>query len=355
MKIVIIGGGPAGLTASKSIAKKTPSADVQLIAPNDEFWFNIAAPRLLVDREEIDNTFFNLPLALKNRGQKFVKGFVQSISFDKKIVILDNKEEVNYDYLIIASGARAPSEAFKVYQSSDITRQALKDTFEDIKKSKNICIIGGGPTGVELSGEVAFTYKDKKVTLYTGEKQPLPMLDTYRGNAASSKLKVLGVEVINDVFVDYKKDGEKYVVTEKNGKSGEYDLVVPAFGVSPNSSYIHQTNYLDTKGFVKVDENLRVCENVYAFGDIVSGSSQSLMDLIYQQVAVLEAVLDKDINNNTGTQIKPYTPATSDTMVVPISEQGGVGVLKGWGIPNFLVRKIKSETFMINKASEYVS
>lgn len=354
-QIVIIGGGVSGLYVTRSVAKKIPSANVKLIAPNKEFYSNPAAPRLLVEPELVDKAFINIPEALKKRNQEFINAKVEHVDFESKQVTLDNGEKVEYDYLVIASGSRSGGTVFKIEKDSDETKQALKNTSKDIKDAKSVAIIGGGPTGVELAGEVASTYKDKKVTLYTGANQPLPVFDAKRGKAATSKLKALKVNVINSVVVDYELENGKYKVTEKDsGKVENFDYAIKAFGVFPNSSFVEKS-YLDAQGFVKVDEYFRVsnAKDVYAFGDIASGTQKTIVDIMYNQNSIIDAVLDKDINK-TSTNIKSYTPFKPNTQIVPISKQGGVGVAFGWGLPNFLVKKLKAATFMIEKAKDFV-
>jgi NADH dehydrogenase FAD-containing subunit len=58
-------------------------------------------------------------------------------------------------------------------------------------------------------------------------------------------------------------------LTLSNGEQLDADMYIPAFGLSPNSSYI-PSKFLDDKGFVEVDMNLRVkgAEDVWAIGDV---------------------------------------------------------------------------------------
>jgi NADH dehydrogenase FAD-containing subunit len=58
-------------------------------------------------------------------------------------------------------------------------------------------------------------------------------------------------------------------LTLSNGEQLDADMYIPAFGLSPNSSYI-PPKFLDDKGYVEVDMNLRVkgAEDVWAIGDV---------------------------------------------------------------------------------------
>ena len=65
--------------------------------------------------------------------------------------------------MIIASGARAKSPAFKLTNNNDqnYTIKAILELGDEIKAANNIAVIGGGSTGVETSAEIAFKYSDK--------------------------------------------------------------------------------------------------------------------------------------------------------------------------------------------------
>jgi NADH dehydrogenase FAD-containing subunit len=58
-------------------------------------------------------------------------------------------------------------------------------------------------------------------------------------------------------------------LTLSNDEQVDADMYIPAFGLSPNSSYI-PSKFLDDKGYVEVDMNLRVkgAEDVWAIGDV---------------------------------------------------------------------------------------
>ncbi|PKI71654.1 hypothetical protein CRG98_007977 [Punica granatum] len=75
-------------------------------------------------------------------------------------VVTEDGNLFPYDYLLAATGHRD-----SVPRSRRERIAQYQEEFEKIKFSNSILIIGGGPTGVELAGEIAVDFPGKKVTL----------------------------------------------------------------------------------------------------------------------------------------------------------------------------------------------
>jgi len=145
---------------------------------------------------------------------------------------------------------------------------------EKIESSGSVLIIGGGPTGVELAGEIVVDYPDKKVTLiHRG-----PRLVEFIGDKASKKtldwLTSKKVDVLLQQSVDLGSlsDTEKVYKTS-GGETISADCHFVCIGKPLSSSWLHDTilkESLDNKGRVMVEKDLRVkgYNNIFAIGDI---------------------------------------------------------------------------------------
>ena len=145
---------------------------------------------------------------------------------------------------------------------------------EKIESSGSVLIIGGGPTGVELAGEIVVDYPDKKVTLiHRG-----PRLVEFIGDKASKKtldwLTSKKVDVLLQQSVDLGSlsDTEKVYKTS-GGETVTADCHFVCIGKPLSSSWLHDTilkESLDNKGRVMVEKDLRVkgYNNIFAIGDI---------------------------------------------------------------------------------------
>lgn len=144
---------------------------------------------------------------------------------------------------------------------------------EKIKSSQSILIIGGGPTGVELAGEIAVDFPDKKVTLvHIGPR----LLDFIGPKAADKTLKWLKSKKIEVKLEQTVNIDEVEGVRVYRTSLGETIVADCHFLCTPKqtgSAWLEKTELkddLDVLGRLMVDEHLRVKgrHNIFAIGDI---------------------------------------------------------------------------------------
>lgn len=385
-EVIIIGGSYAALLALKTLLAQQPSSSdsipqlkITLIAPNDKAFFNIASPRLIVDEDLlIDKTFFSLKDHIEqlvasqgNKGHEvvFIKGRVVNSDFEANTITYEEnsgefeRKELKYDNLIVASGTRSPSSVWKLdnVKDQDYTISAIEDLRKQVKEAKSIAIIGGGATGVETAGELGYANKakeskdKKRVVLYTGSFGPLSGPLPKHVEQTSKKLKDLNVEIVNDQFVSKVKDGVALEGTGDEDRVEKFDLVIEAQRLIPNTEFI-PASQLNEKKYIITDDYFRLPEhqNVICFGDVLAMGEQSSVDLTYAQKPVFAKTVAKEILSQD-VKLVSYQKLSRQIILVPIGKDGGVGVLFGFSIPNFLVRLFKSRDFMIPKAKGILS
>lgn len=172
--VLVLGASYAGIVIAHKLLKHTRSAvkdfKVVLVNPSTHFYWNLASVRAIVpgqikDKEifqEITDGFRYPPEAFE-----FVEGFAESVDEEKKIVTIravSGEQKQPYDILIVTTGARtvdkqAPWKAGGTYEEM---LESLHEVQKKVEKAESIVIAGGGPTGVELAGELGFEYRDKK-------------------------------------------------------------------------------------------------------------------------------------------------------------------------------------------------
>lgn len=364
---VIVGGSFAAVGALKTIASVVPDARVTVVSASTHAFFNVAAPRLVVRPELVDETLFDIEETVAKYGGKdatFVHGeAVRADIAGGSITVKKDggagaggEVDIGFDYLVLATGARAATDAFKGGRTPAEVRERVNAVARATRRAKKIVVVGGGATGVELAGELGEHYgKDKDIVLYTGDARPLMLLGAARAAQAQKKLENLNVRLVNDVWLDSAvetADGG-YELKFKNGTTESADCYINATGVLPNTGYL-DPRFLDARGRVRVDENLHLQghTNVYALGDIVSGGNATIVDFAYTQQPSFESAVKHDVID-PAAPYKPYKLDPKVTIVAPISSKGGMGVLYNWGVPNFLVRMLKAKDFMISKGKDY--
>ena len=229
-RIVIIGGGFAGLSAAKAL--KRTNAQVTVIDRTNHHLFQ---PLLYqVATASLAASDITAPIRHLLRDQKNTEVMLaeaREIDVERRVVRIDHPQrDIPYDYLIVASGSRhayfghddwerlAPG-LKSIEDASDIRRRFLL-AFERAEKLDDeaerdayltFVIVGGGPTGVELSGAIPdiarkalfpdFRHIDTRKTrviLLEGGARILPSFPEELARIAHRDLVDLGVEVRTD-------------------------------------------------------------------------------------------------------------------------------------------------------------
>lgn len=181
-----------------------------------------------------------------------------------------------------------------------------------------------------------------------------------RNNSASS-----GRSVTSDSSsVISASSNPRTVVAFENGYKESFDCYIPTTGNIPNSSYLPHS-CLDNNGYVITDPYLRMAHNnphrnIYVYGDLVSGGSQTIADLSDNQKQTFRATLLHDVlgpadDSESGEYpLRRYKPS-SITYYVPISRKGGVGqTIHGFQIPGFVVSLVKGKHFRLNESKNFL-
>jgi NADH:ubiquinone reductase (H+-translocating) len=231
-KIVIVGGGFGGLYAAKRLSGA--AADVTLVDRKNHHTFQPLLYQValaVLSPGEIASPLRHI--LRKAPNVKTLLAEVTGFEPDRRRVVLAGGEQLAYDYLIVAAGARhayfghdnwehdAPG--LKTIEDAVEIRRRLLLAFEKAERETllggrrdplTFAIIGGGPTGVELAGAIAdlarmALAKDFKaidttkarVRLYEGGPRVLGTFSPESSQRAREQLQELGVEVLTNSMV----------------------------------------------------------------------------------------------------------------------------------------------------------
>jgi NADH dehydrogenase len=298
MKVVIIGGGFAGLRLSRRLANKK-EFEVTLI---DRFNFHQFQPLFYqVATAGLDASHISFPLrkVLHKEGNiHFRMAEVKSIDLSQNKVIADEDTFV-YDMLVIATGAETDffgnselkANTFPMkstIEALQIKYRLLKN-IEDALYAKNekelqslmtIVVVGGGPTGVEMSGAIAdmrrfvfpkdypeLDFSKMKIYLLEGSPKTLGAMSARSSMNSLEYLKRLGVIVMTGTEVK-NYDGQK--VTMQNGDIIESSMVIWAAGIKGNVPEGIDPALIARGNRIRVDRFNKVIglQNIYAIGDV---------------------------------------------------------------------------------------
>mmetsp|Transcript_10490 Transcript_10490/g.20664 ORF Transcript_10490/g.20664 Transcript_10490/m.20664 type:complete len:407 (+) Transcript_10490:61-1281(+) len=286
-KLVIIGAGPTGASLAK-ISQKL--FNVTLIDPREAMVIKPAGVRAVCSEEYMQASL--VPLENICPKGKFIRGEAKSIDTATNSVLLADGQKVPFDYLAVATGGISMSPCEASGSSISDMIHSWTDTMNKIKACKECVIVGGGPVGVELAGEIAHWQQSAKVTIvHSGEhlcnnSTPLT-LPMKKIEKITKQLKERGVDILTGDRVEGDEEGPitmerlgthknltgQRTLTLKSGKKISCDLLLWCTGFKPNgdvvASSLGMEGKVDEKGQVKVNKYLQVegMTNVFSLGD----------------------------------------------------------------------------------------
>ena len=298
MKLVIIGGGFGGLRLARKLNNKA-GFEITLI---DRFNFHQFQPLFYqVATAGLDASNISFPLRKvfhKSKNIHFRMAEVQRISTTEKKVTT-SIGDFDYDALVIATGCdtnffgnqQITDNALPMKSSVEALhlRYRLLQNFEDalsvtdqnkLQSLMNIVIVGGGPTGVELSGAIAdmrrfvlpkdypeLDFTKMKIYLLEGTAKTLGTMSDKSSADSRQYLEKLGVTVMTNTLMKA-YDGENVLL--QDGKTIESSLVIWAAGIKGNVPDGISKDLIVKGNRIKVDRLNRVqgFDDLYAIGDV---------------------------------------------------------------------------------------
>ena len=295
-RVVIIGGGFAGLQLAKTLRKselKVVLVDKQNHHQFQPLFYQVASGRL----EPSSISFPFRKIFQNNKNIDFRMADIIKIIPEENKLMTAYDRTVSYDHLIIATGCKTnffgnkemSEHAFSMkttQESIEIRNKILfsfeKEIFarpEDKQAWMNIIIVGGGPTGVELSGAFAelknnvlpkdyhnIDFSKFNIILLEGSKSTLNNMSDVSKEASNKYLKDLGVIVRTETLLT-SYDGN--IATLNTGEKIPTKNVIWAAGVTGNIiDGLKQDDIVRNRYIVDRFNKLKSFDNIYALGDI---------------------------------------------------------------------------------------
>ncbi len=325
--VAVIGGGYGGFAVAKGL---DAFADVTLVEPRDAFVHNVAALRALVEPEWLPAIF--LPY-----DRLLAKGRVvreRAVEVDAGRVVLSSGEQLDPDYLVLASGSSYP---YPAKSDTDDTRAAIsryRQSHEELARAGRILIVGAGPTGLELAGEIDARWPEKRITIL--EPEPDILAGPYKQELRDEvrrQLEQRGVAfVVGDALAAEPASPPAtfgpFAVPTSAGRTIEADIWFRCYGLRPVSDYLSGdlAGTRQPDGSIEVTQTLQVQgqPDVFALGDVAAadlkgaGRASRQAEIV---VANIRALAE-------GSELQNYEPSPP-AIVIPLGPTGGASELPG--------------------------
>lgn len=274
MRVVIIGGGTAGVSVATHLRRKDENAEIIILEKSDEFAISSCGlPYILSNTLNAKDDIIGATVAQMQRIFQIdvkLNTEVLTIKPETKQITLANKNTLSYDKLVIATGALQLRPDIKGILAGNIfslnsllSAQRINDYFKGLD-AQNILVLGGGFIGLRTAE--ALTNSNTKVNVIDSASHILSDFDYDFATMIKQKISSSRVSFYTNTSVNEFASKKAFL---SNGETINYDMAVISTGIKPLVKLpILSDIELSETGGIKVNEYLQTnIEDIYACGE----------------------------------------------------------------------------------------
>jgi NADH dehydrogenase FAD-containing subunit len=349
--VVVLGGGYAGINTAKAL---DDVADVTLVDPTEAFVHNVASWRALVKPEWLDRIF--LPYEHLLAHGRFVRD--RAVAVDRRRVTLESGHVLEPDYLVLATGSSYPFPAKTEEPDVESARSRHRAAHEALLGADRALIVGAGPAGLELAGEIKAFFPHKQVTIADIAPDILTgPYDQELRDELRRQLDALGVALrlgggLGPLPSVPPATLAPIRIATADGGELVADIWFRAFGVRPHAEYLNDgslEDHRDDRGYVRVDPQLRVNgeSQVFAVGD-VSDADRDMAGIATAQAKVVAANIRALITGDGElTSYDTFPPM----IAIPLGPEGGSGFIGDGVADAATIAELKGRDMLVDSYS----
>jgi pyruvate/2-oxoglutarate dehydrogenase complex dihydrolipoamide dehydrogenase (E3) component len=279
----------------------------------------------------------------------------RAIAVDGRRITLAAGEVLEPDYVVLATGSAYPFPAKLEDPDVATARARVLAAHDALLDAERVLILGAGPAGLELAGEIKAFHADKRVTIADIAPDILAgPYDQALRDELRRQLDALGVELrlgaqLRELPEAAPATLAAIAVHTTDGDTLDADIWFRAFGVRPHSGYLAGGSLgrrRNERGYLRVDEHLRVAgeERIFAIGDL--GDADRDMAGIASHQAELAAANIRALITGEGElgAWETFPPL----IAIPLGPEGGSGFV-GDGIADpATIAQVKGRDMLID-------
>ena len=368
-RVLIIGGGYSGISLIHKL-KNIDTLELVLIDKSNIHLLQTHIHKYLSGYYEKEDITFSHERYCLNNDVKFICDEVINIDYDNNNVTTRKNDLLNYDYLIISTGSISifPKQIENVLKYTkdikdidnlDYYRNKFLKLINSKPKNKNIIVVGGGVSGLQIACEYGDTIKSNQlnkdniqVTIVEGMSSILPGMDESLIKKSELRCGELGINMITNLFASKIYDNK---IVLSNGKELPYDILIFVIGVVGNNIQNSNTKVnLNQRNQLIVDEyyNVGRYKNVFCIGDIAQAidvSSKSYQTPTAQAARMQAELTAKNILNDIkGKQLTKNNISNKGILIDLGGPNNAIGKILGINLWNKLALLLKKIIYSIH-------
>lgn len=351
--VAVLGGGYAGVNVAKSL---DDVAEVLLIEPKEAFVHNVASLRALVAPSWLPRVY--LPYAGLLSHGRVIRD--RAAKVDAGRVELASGQAIQAGYVVLATGSAYPFPAKSDVDSTAVAHDKVLAAHAALAAAGRVLLLGAGPVGIELAGEISAIWPDKHITMVDPAGDILGA--RFRPELKAEirrQLAALGIQVLLGARLAMDPPGEPgelgtFTVRTESGAELTADIWFRCYGVRPVSDYLAGSlaGARQPDGRVAVAPSLQVVGQgrVFALGDVAT-ADHPMAGAAGRQAAIVAGNIRAFITGQGSlAEYEPPPPG----IIVPIGPAGGAGQRGGQEelLPAEVVAELKGRDMMVDRYIE---
>ncbi len=360
-RLVFVGGGHVHLLSLKNLDRfVSQGVEVILTGPDRFHYYSGMGPGMLSRIYTPEQVRFDIQRMVESRGGRFVKDKVVSLDAADKTLTLEGGERISYDLVSFNIGSYVPMDRIpgaerwaipvKPIEKLELARGAIISGFQN--RIPKVLIIGAGPAGVELAGNVWRLARNQntraEITLASSRDRVLPNFSQKAGTLAQHSLSKRGINVLPNFRLASMEEGLARSIT---GEEVSYDVAILTIGILPQRIFLESGLETSEDGALMVNNYLQSTSSpdVFGGGDCIAVKGHRLDRVGVYAVRESPILFQNLLARLKGKPLAAFKPQRRYLLIFNLGDGSGLWVRGSWvwkGRLAFVVKNYLDKRFM---------
>ncbi len=287
MKVIIIGNGVAGTFSAQNIINIDKSVDIKIITEEKyPYYSRPKLPEFISEQVSINDIIVFKEDWYRKKNIKLIlaRKVLGIHPREKHLLLEDQKEFIQYDKLIIATGSKPNippiKNAVELLKKGVFTLRNIDDAIEiqnyiKVNNAKKAIIIGGGLLGLELAKQIKNCNLDTTIVEFFPRLLPR-QLDDECAEMLKAEIEKMGIKVILNATTEEILGADSVEgIKIKAGPEIKADTVLIQAGIRPRTELAEKAKIQQNRGII-VNQFLQTSDkDIFAVGDVIEYKSQT--------------------------------------------------------------------------------